>query len=69
MTKTIFLKLELPLEVKQQLTALALATDADSLSQVVGRAIGIYTFLQKEKEAGNRFVLMNDKKERELVLK
>jgi predicted CopG family antitoxin len=56
-------------EVRERLESLREKTDADSLSEVIRRALAVYDFLWSEREKGARLVARGaDNKERDLVL-
>jgi hypothetical protein len=56
-------------EVRQRLESLREKTDADSLSEVIRRALAVYEFLWSEREKGTRLVARDaDNKDRDLVL-
>jgi Ribbon-helix-helix protein, copG family len=59
----------MPEEVKEQLEGLRDITNADSMSEVIRRAIAVYDFLWGEKAAGGVTVVRDkDGKERQLLL-
>jgi hypothetical protein len=58
----------MPTAVRKQLEALRDRTQADSLAEVIRRALAVYDFLHSEKEKGGRLVVQDDAGERELVL-
>lgn len=63
------LTLDLAEPVRQRLDTLRNRTDADSLVEVVRRALAVYEFLWGEKAGGARLVVKReDGKEREVVL-
>ena len=63
------LNLEMTEEVRQKLEALREKTDADSLAEVIRKALAVYDFLWSEREKGTKlFVRSSDDKDRELVL-
>lgn len=63
------LNLDMPEEIKEQLEELRDLTHADSMSEVVRRALAVYDFLLLEKSAGGvTFIRDKDGKERELFL-
>lgn len=56
-------------EVRQKLESLREKTDADSLSEVVRRALAVYDFLWSERERGTKLLVRGaDDKDRELLL-
>jgi hypothetical protein len=59
----------MPGEIKEQLESLRDLTHADSMSEVIRRAIAVYDFLWVEKSAGGVTVIRDKNgKERELLL-
>lgn len=59
----------MPEEIKEQLEVLRDLTHADSMSEVVRRALAVYDFLLLEKSTGGvTFIRDKDGKERELFL-
>ena len=63
------LNLEMSEEVRQKLESLREKTDADSLSEVVRRALAVYDFLWSERERGTKLLVRGaDDKDRELLL-
>jgi len=63
------LNLEMSEEVRRKLESLREKTDADSLSEVIRRALAVYDFLWSEREKGTRLVARGaDNKDRDLVL-
>ena len=63
------LNLELSEEVRQRLESLREKTDADSLAEVVRKALVVYDFLWSEREKGTKLLVRGaDNKDRELVL-
>jgi hypothetical protein len=63
------LNLEMSEEVRQRLESLREKTDADSLSEVIRRALAVYDFLWSEREKGTRLMARDaDNKDRDLVL-
>jgi hypothetical protein len=56
-------------EVRQRLESLREKTDADSLAEVVRKALAVYDFLWAEREKGAKLMVQGaDRKDRELVL-
>ena len=56
-------------EVRQKLEALREKTDADSLAEVIRKALAVYDFLWSEREKGTKLLMRSsDDKDRELVL-
>ncbi len=62
------LTLEMPTTVRKQLEALRDRTQADSLAEVIRRALAVYDFLHAEKDKGGRLIVKDDAGQRELVL-
>jgi Arc/MetJ-type ribon-helix-helix transcriptional regulator len=63
------MNLDVPDEVKQKLEDLKNTTQADSMSEVVRRALTVYDFLWNEKSNGTVTILRShDGTERELLL-
>ena len=64
------LNLEMPVEVRKRLEQLRDATNADSLSEVIRRALGVYAYLLDEQKAGRKLITKGKAKddEREVVL-
>lgn len=61
--------MEMPEIVREQLEALCQQTQADSLSEVIRRAIAVYDYLWSEKAKGSKTVVKDTNgSERELVL-
>lgn len=63
------MNMDLPESLRLRLEALREQTDADSLSEVIRRALAVYDFLWQEKAKGSA-TMVKDKegKERELLL-
>jgi hypothetical protein len=56
-------------EVRHRLESLREKTDADSLTEVVRKALAVYDFLWAEREKGAKLLVRGaDDKDRELVL-
>lgn len=66
--KTARLKLELAADVKSKLEELRDSTQADSLGEVIRRAVGVYEFLLEESKNGRQLISRGDSVEREVVL-
>jgi hypothetical protein len=62
------LNLEMAESVRQQLEQLRDRTQADSLAEVIRRALAVYDFLWTEKDKGNALVVKSERGEREVVL-
>lgn len=62
------LHLELTSSTRQRLEKLKATTQADSLSEVLRRALIIYEFLCLERSNGSRIVVKDSTSEREVVL-
>ena len=63
------LNLDMPKPVRESLESLRDETHADSLSEVVRRALAVYEFLHKEKQEGATLLLRSeDGTERQLEL-
>ena len=61
--------MDLPESLRHRLENLQEQTDADSLSEVMRRALAVYDFLWQEKLKGSATIVKDDDgKERELVL-
>lgn len=61
--------MDLPESLRHRLENLQEQTDADSLSEVMRRALAVYDFLWQEKSKGSATIVKDeDGKERELVL-
>lgn len=68
-SKTVRLNLEMRETVRQRLEQLRERTDADSMTEVIRRAIDVYDFLMTAKENGQRVVIRDDMGiEREIVI-
>jgi hypothetical protein len=68
-TKSRRLNLETSEPVRERLEHLRERTDADSLAEVIRRALAVYDFLWSEREKGGRIVVKDDQGgEREVVL-
>jgi hypothetical protein len=68
-TPTSRLTLDLPEPVRAKLDALRDHTHADSLVEVVRRALAVYDFLWAEKAEGGKLVIkLEDGTEREVIL-
>jgi hypothetical protein len=62
------LTLDLAEPVRKQLEALKDRTNADSLVEVVRRALAVYTFVWDEKAKGRDLVTRGEEGDREVVL-
>lgn len=62
------LTLEMAVQVRKELEHLRDKTNADSLAEVIRRALAVYDTLWTEKARGNRIILRAGKEERELLL-
>jgi hypothetical protein len=62
------LNLELAAEVKRKLEELRDATNADSLGEVIRRAVSVYEFLLEERRSGRQLITRGAGDEREVVL-
>jgi hypothetical protein len=62
------LNLEMTENVRQKLEDLRGLTEADSLAEVVRRALLVYEYLWDEKRTGGTLIIKKDDKEKELVL-
>ncbi len=62
------LTLDLSVSVRERLDELKTKTQADSLVEVIRRALAVYDYLWDEKGRGCVVVVRTDGKERELVL-
>jgi hypothetical protein len=62
------LSLEMAEPVRKQLEHLRDQTQADSLAEVIRRALAVYDFLHTEKSKGAKIVVKDEDGERELVL-
>lgn len=54
--------------VRKQLEHLRDQTNADSLAEVIRRALAVYDLLQKASAEGGKIVIENDDRQRELVI-
>lgn len=54
------LNLQLTTQVRERLESLQEKTEADSLTEVIRRALAVYEFLLHEKAAGNRVLIDRD---------
>lgn len=64
------LSLELPERVRERLERVRVMSEADSLTEVIRRALSIYdTLLTTVIEDGGKIILQVDGKERELIIK
>jgi hypothetical protein len=68
MTPTRRLNLEMSEESRKKLESLRKETSADSLAEVIRRALAVYDFLWREKTSGGKLLVKGPKGERELVL-
>lgn len=55
-------------DVRDKLELLQDSTRAETLSEVIRRALSVYEFLWNEREKGNSLIVKGKGKERELVL-
>lgn len=62
------LSLEISEEARKNLEALRDKTQADSLTEVIRRALAVYDFLWSQKEKGAKLVVDSPEGEKELVL-
>jgi hypothetical protein len=62
------LTLEMAVSVRKRLEHLRDRTEADSLAEVIRRALAVYDVLWDEKEKGNRVTIQGDHGDRELLL-
>ncbi len=62
------LNLEVSTTVRQRLEDLRDETEAESMTQVIGRALAVYDFLWHEKKRGALVVVKTGEREKELVL-
>ena len=62
------LNLELNVAVRQRLEELRLETKADSLTEVVRRALAVYDYLWSQKKLGARLLIEHNEEVREVVL-
>jgi hypothetical protein len=62
------LTLELANSVRKRLENLRNRTEADSLAEVIRRALAVYEVLWDEKQKGNRLMILGTNGDRELVL-
>jgi hypothetical protein len=60
--------LEMGESARQKLEALRDRTQANSLTEVVQRALAVYEFLHAEKQKGNQLVVKGPDGEKEVVL-
>ena len=60
--------LEMAEQVRKQLEHLRDQTNADSLAEVIRRALAVYDLLWEERVQGNRIILRSGKEEKELLL-
>jgi hypothetical protein len=67
-TPTSRLNLEMSEKVRQRLEALREKTDADSLAEVVRRALTVYDLLCCERARGAQLIVRGPEGEKELVL-
>jgi hypothetical protein len=64
------LNLELPERVRERLERVRVMSEADSLTEVIRRALSVYdTLLTTALEDGGQIILRVDGKERELIIK
>jgi len=64
------LNLELPERVRERLERVRVMSEADSLTEVIRRALSIYdTLLTTAIEDGGKIILRVDGKERELIIR
>lgn len=54
--------------VREKLENLRTQTQADSLTEVIRRALAIYDYLQAEKVKGNQIVVRSPQGEKEVVI-
>ncbi|MHC4403173.1 MAG: ribbon-helix-helix protein, CopG family [Planctomycetota bacterium] len=62
------LSLEIPEDARKNLEALRDKTQADSLTEVIRRALAVYDFLWNEKNKGAKLVVNGADGQKELVL-
>ena len=62
------LNLEMSLVVRQRLERLRDETDADSLSEVIRKALAVYEYLWDAKSSGASLLVKDDSREKELLL-
>jgi hypothetical protein len=62
------LNLEMSEESRRKLEYLRKATNADSLTEVIRKALAVYEFLWRQKASNGRLVVQTDDSEKELVL-
>ena len=64
------LNLELPERVRERLERVRVMSEADSLTEVIRRALSVYdTLLTTTIEEGGKVILQVDGKERELIIR
>ena len=63
------LNLELPERVRERLERVRVMSEADSLTEVIRRALSIYDTLLTTSKEGGKIILQVDGKERELIIK
>jgi len=68
MSKKTRLTLDLSLPVRQELTELRDLTQADSLTEVVRRALAVYSFVVKAKVGGGKLLLRDDDGEHSIAI-
>ena len=62
------LNLEMPEETRRKLENLRKETNADSLAEVIRKALAVYDFLWHERAGGSRLMMRSEDGEKELVL-
>jgi hypothetical protein len=62
------LNLEMTEDSRKKLEDLRTLTNADSLSEVIRRALAVYDFIWQEKASGRKLLVKDSEGERELVL-
>jgi hypothetical protein len=62
------LTMEMTEDVRKKLECLREETQADSLAEVIRRALAVYDFLWREKAEGAKLVVKGSKGDKELVL-
>ncbi|MEO1529800.1 MAG: ribbon-helix-helix protein, CopG family [Planctomycetota bacterium] len=62
------LNLAVSRQVKDRLESIRDETHAESVTEVIRRAVAVYDFLLEKQRSGGEVIVRNDDKEREVVL-
>lgn len=62
------LNLEMPVEVRSRLEEIKDRTRADSLAEVIKRALSLYGYVMDEKQTGHKLFLRGPEGDREIIV-